>query len=248
MSDNIATPIPGYLETTYWWAYVRPWAVRTFERQWLVNLILFGNYAKLRNEILEEFNANLSGRTLQVSCCYGDLSPRLAERITKSGGNLDIVDILPIQLENLRKKIPSEMHVRTILMDAAALDLPDANYDGVLIFFLLHEAPQKYRGNIIREALRVLKPGGKLVIVDYARPIQWHPVRLLIHLFLAKLEPHAVDLWNKELVDIMPAQMSGRTWKKTSYFGGLYQKLVNKPGTLINQLLNWNSGNKILVQ
>lgn len=32
--------IPGYLLRTYWWAYVHPLAVRVFERQWLVNLIL----------------------------------------------------------------------------------------------------------------------------------------------------------------------------------------------------------------
>ena len=32
--------VPDYLEKTYWWAYTHPNAVRVFERQWLVNLIL----------------------------------------------------------------------------------------------------------------------------------------------------------------------------------------------------------------
>ena len=40
--------IPEYLERVYWWTYVRPWAVRFFERQWLVNAILLGNYVRLR--------------------------------------------------------------------------------------------------------------------------------------------------------------------------------------------------------
>ena len=46
-----AATIPGYLHETYWWAYVHPNAVRLFERQWLVNLILWGNFAKLRDVV-----------------------------------------------------------------------------------------------------------------------------------------------------------------------------------------------------
>ena len=44
--------VPAYLEQTYWWAYVHPRAVRWFEREWLVNLILFGNYGRLRDQAL----------------------------------------------------------------------------------------------------------------------------------------------------------------------------------------------------
>jgi hypothetical protein len=40
--------VPRYLLTHYWWAYVHPNAVKVFERQWLVNLILWGNYERLR--------------------------------------------------------------------------------------------------------------------------------------------------------------------------------------------------------
>ncbi|MBI4087903.1 methyltransferase, partial [Candidatus Kaiserbacteria bacterium] len=46
--------IPEYLTSRYWWAYVHPNAVWFFERQWLVNLILFGNYMKLRDTLLQE--------------------------------------------------------------------------------------------------------------------------------------------------------------------------------------------------
>ena len=44
-----AHPIPRYLESVYWWAYVHPRAVDVFEREWLVNAILFGHYARLRD-------------------------------------------------------------------------------------------------------------------------------------------------------------------------------------------------------
>ena len=44
-----AIAVPGYLAETYWWAYVHPRAVRLFEREWLVNLILWGNFGRLRD-------------------------------------------------------------------------------------------------------------------------------------------------------------------------------------------------------
>ncbi len=35
-------PIPRYLEHVYWWANVHPRGGHLFEREWLVNLVLFG--------------------------------------------------------------------------------------------------------------------------------------------------------------------------------------------------------------
>ena len=45
--------VPAYLCTHYWWAYIHPYGVWFFERQWLVNLILAGNYACLRDGALD---------------------------------------------------------------------------------------------------------------------------------------------------------------------------------------------------
>ena len=50
---RVAPKIPRYLQDVYWWAYVHPNAVRVFERQWLVNAILWGNYARLRDAALD---------------------------------------------------------------------------------------------------------------------------------------------------------------------------------------------------
>ena len=69
-------PIPRYLEQVYWWAYVHPNAVQLFEREWLVNLILFGNYGRLRDAALAELGEQVTGHTLQVACVYGDFTPR----------------------------------------------------------------------------------------------------------------------------------------------------------------------------
>src|SRR5471030_1445640 len=101
-----AVLIPAYLQDVYWWAYVHPRAVRLFERQWLVNAILWGNFARLRDAALDALGDSLPGRTLQVACVYGDLTERLASRVAEEG-RLDVVDVLPIQLENLERKLPA---------------------------------------------------------------------------------------------------------------------------------------------
>ena len=78
--------IPQYLEKYYWWAYARPWAAKLFDHQFMVNAILLGNYNRLRDEAVKELGDDFSGRTLQVGCCYGNLTPYLAKRAAKSGG------------------------------------------------------------------------------------------------------------------------------------------------------------------
>jgi ubiquinone/menaquinone biosynthesis C-methylase UbiE len=222
--------IPHYLKTHYWWAYIHPNAVRLFERQWLTNLILWGNYAKLRDAAIGEFGERLPGRTLQVACVYGDLTCRLSERVAAGGGTLDVVDVLPIQLENLQRKLPVGDPVGLLRMDSTRLSVPDAHYDRALLFFLLHEQPADDRARTLREIVRVVRPGGTIVIVDYAKPSWWHPLRYLWQPLLAMLEPFALDLWRREIVDWLPSPRAIGQLRRQSFFGGLYQKVVATRG------------------
>jgi len=187
----------------YWWAYVHPNAVQIFEREWLVNLILFGNYGRLRAAALADLGEPVTGRTLQVACVYGNLTPKLQQRLAPDA-SLDIVDILPVQLENLKSKLPPDPRVALVHNDSSALAAPDASYDQVLLFFLLHEQPEHVRRGTLAEAMRVVKPGGKVVIVDYHLPVPWHPLRVLMTGVFRKLEPYAMDLWQNEISAFIP--------------------------------------------
>jgi ubiquinone/menaquinone biosynthesis C-methylase UbiE len=218
-------PIPRYLEQVYWWAYVHPNAVQFFEREWLVNLILFGNYGRLRDAALDDLGQTVTGRTLQVACAYGNITPRLRERLAPDA-RLDVVDILPIQLENLAAKFPADERVALIQGDSSSLAMPDASYDQVLLFFLLHEQPEHVRRKTLEEAWRVVKPGGRVVIVDYHLPRPWHPLRLLMTGVFRRLEPYAMDLWEHEVREFMPRHAEPVSMSKATYYGGLYQKLV----------------------
>ena len=222
MKEGMA--VPGYLQQTYWWAYVHPRAVKLFERQWLVNLILWGNFARLRDAALDALGQRISGRTLQVACVYGDLTSRLRKRLT-TAGSLDVVDVLKVQLDNLARKLTGDPRVGLVQGDSSALDIPSATYDQVLLFFLLHEQPEDVRRKTLSEAFRVVKPGGKVVIVDYHRPNKTNPLYLPMVAILKTLEPFAMDLWRHEIKDWLP---QGAAVEKTTSFGGLYQLLTVK--------------------
>ena len=226
LAPSRETDIPDYLQRVYWWAYLHPNAVRLFEREWLVNLILWGNFAHLRDAALAEFGEHIDQQMLQIACVYGDFTQRIAARL-RGEGTLDVVDVAPIQLDNLRRKLPPHPAVRLHLQDASALHFPDAHFDSTLLFFLLHEQPEAVRRATLAEALRVTRPGGKIVIVDYHRPPRSHPLHFPMQLILRTLEPFAIDLWQHEVQDYLPPELASTLRiEKQTYFGGLYQKLV----------------------
>ena len=221
VSEGVA--VPAYLAEVYWWAYMHPRAVKVFERKWLINLILWGNFDRLRDAALHAIGGPHSGRVLQVACVYGDLTPRLVQCLGP-GGKLEVIDVLPIQLENLARKLPAGAAVSLHHADSACIPAADATYDRALVFFLLHEQPEAARRATLQEAVRVLKPGGKLVVVDYHRPRRMQPLRALMRPLLARLEPYALDLWRDEISAWMPAAPS-ISMRKTLFCGGLYQML-----------------------
>ena len=77
------------------------------------------------------------------------------------------------------------------------------------------------KGNVSMASLQ-----GQVVIVDYARPWAWNPLRWLFQPVLARLEPFALDLWRKDLSTWTPPAWADQAKNAQRYFGGLYQKVV----------------------
>lgn len=229
--DDALPAVPSYLETHYWWAYIHPRAIHLFERQWLVNLILWGNYTRLCDAVLDDFDHRLPGRSLQIACAYGDLTPRLVACVP-AGGALEVIDILQVQLDNLAGKLPQDAPAKLQHMDSSALAFADASFDRALLFFLLHEQPEEVRRKTVAEALRVVRPGGTLTIVDYAPPSRFNPLRYLWTPVLRFLEPFAHDLFSEPISTWLPAGVELRTLREARYCGGLFQmlKLEVSPG------------------
>lgn len=223
-----ALAVPDYLEKTYWWAYTHPNAVRVFERQWLVNLILWGNFSKLRDLALQDMqdvDGVIHGQVLQVACVYGNFTEHVVRRLGPEA-HLSVIDVAPVQITNLHDKLGHQPQVSVLQQDSTALQFADASQDTVVVFFLLHEQPAEVRRKTIAEALRVTKPGGKIVFVDYHRPKASSPFRYIMVPILTTLEPFAMDLWRGEISDWLPLDITPAHIEKQTYFGGLYQKVL----------------------
>jgi hypothetical protein len=80
------------------------------------------------------------------------------------------------------------------------------------------------RCTLARKLVTGVKPGGKIVVVDYDLPRWWHPLRYVWRPLLAKLEPFALDLWRDEIAKWLPR--GSIRIRKEPFFGGLYQKVV----------------------
>jgi demethylmenaquinone methyltransferase/2-methoxy-6-polyprenyl-1,4-benzoquinol methylase len=69
--------------------------------------------------------------------------------------------------------------------DGLALPLPDASFDAVTISFGLRNMADRHRS--LREMHRVLRPGGRLFVLEFSRPQAW--LRPLYFFYLRHLLP-----------------------------------------------------------
>ena len=85
------------------------------------------------------------------------------------------IDFSPGMLDIARRR--AEQHDQTVdlrLGDAQSLDLPDAAFDTVVCTFSLCAIPDERRA--IAEMIRILRPGGLLLLADHVASSRW-PVR-----------------------------------------------------------------------
>jgi len=111
------------------------------------------------------------------------------------------LDMLTLAEEKIRKGRIRNIQLRR--MDAANMEFDDGAFDVVMVSFGVHELKYEIMTMVLKEMNRVLRKGGKLLIMDYAR--QGGPwINLFFSLYLRVFEPkHIFEFleydWNKIL-------------------------------------------------
>jgi len=126
-------------------------------------------------------------RVLDLCAGTGDLTLALA-----NGGTHSVVigsDFVPEMLEIAEEKAasytgPAELSFQ--LADAQDLPFDDASFDVVTVAFGVRNLPDREAN--FREVFRVLKPGGRYVILEFSRP-SLAPYRWGYHLYLRAIVP-----------------------------------------------------------
>jgi ubiquinone/menaquinone biosynthesis C-methylase UbiE len=106
---------------------------------------------------------------LDIGCGTGTLAI-LAKRVVEGSGVVHGIDASPEMIARARRKAKrSGMDVVFEMAQAQSLPFPDARFDVVLSTVMLHHLPRAARAQAVRDARRVLKPGGRLLAVDFVR-------------------------------------------------------------------------------
>lgn len=97
------------------------------------------------------------------------------------------LDLTPAMLARARRKAAAlNLVIQLDAGDARALPYPDAAFDVVVLHLILAVTPHPER--VLAEAGRVLRPGGRVLILDkFLRPDQKAPVRRLVSPLLGLL-------------------------------------------------------------
>lgn len=100
-------------------------------------------------------------RVLEVACGTGIVTQHL-RNLLPAGSELVATDLSEPMLGFARRKFPSEAAIQWQQADAMALPFADQSFDAVVCQFGLMFVPDKAAA--VREAYRVLKPGGQLLL------------------------------------------------------------------------------------
>ena len=128
------------------------------------------------------WEARPDGRYLDL--CAGTLD--LAVELARRPGFRGQVVGADFVLEMLRIGRRKDHRVRPIAADALALPFEDASFDGCMVAFGVRNLADLDAG--LAEFARVLKPGARLVILEFSMPTAW-PVRPLYRFYFRRVLP-----------------------------------------------------------
>jgi demethylmenaquinone methyltransferase/2-methoxy-6-polyprenyl-1,4-benzoquinol methylase len=137
----------------------------------LMNDLLSGGMHRLWKRFTIELSGIRSGnRVLDIAGGTGDLTKQFA-RLVGPTGEVVLADINESMLKVGRDRLLDRGvagNVKFVQADAEKLPFPDNHFDCVTIAFGLRNVTHKE--DAIRSMLRVLKPGGRLLVLEFSKP------------------------------------------------------------------------------
>lgn len=157
-------------------------------------LLGLGSNGRNSRMVIELAKIQPGDSVLDVGCGSGSLT-LAAKSVAGPTGKVHGIDASPEMIEVAQKKANhSGLEVVFELGLIEELAFPDATFDVVISRLAIHHLPDELKQKGLGEILRVLKPGGHLLIADFRPPT--NPV--LNHLTSALVGSHMMqtDVWS----------------------------------------------------
>ena len=137
----------------------------------LMNDLMSGGIHRLWKRFTIELSAARPGQTvLDIAGGTGDLAARFS-RLVGPEGKVILADINAAMLEVGRDRLIDKGatgNVEVLQADAQALPFEDSSIDCITIAFGLRNVTDKDMA--LRSMLRVLRPGGRLLVLEFSKP------------------------------------------------------------------------------
>ena len=163
-------------------------------------------------------------RVLLVGAGTGADLPLIPE-----GATVLATDLTPAMLDRARPRVRPGIELR--VMDGQALDLPAESFDAVILHLILAVIPDPVA--CLREAARVLKPGGRIAVFDKFLPDGARPsaARRLANIATRALFTD-INRWFGEILECSVAPLTVEH-DEPALLGGTFRiLLLRKPGRL----------------
>lgn len=149
-------------------------------------LLPFGGEAAFRRAAVDSMELSAGLRVLELGCGTGSMTRLLLG----AGAEVTALELSAPMLKRARRKAPGATFVEG---DLLAFD-PAQKFDRALFSFVLHEMTADVRARALAAARRALGPGGRLTVLDFARP-DAVPLRLGLRAYLRVSEPPQALDW-----------------------------------------------------
>lgn len=160
-------------------------------------LMSLGMDQRWRRMAVKRVGAKPGMHILDVCCGTGQLSLELGN-VVGSEGNVTGLDFSQNMLEVAKYSLIQSSNpgnIRFIQGNAMELPFPDDSFDGVTVGWGLRNLPGLREG--IREMIRTVKPGGKVVSLDMGKPSL--PVFKQVYwVYFEKIVPLMGKIWTKK--------------------------------------------------
>lgn len=146
----------------------------------VTNLMTLGQAPRLRKTTVDQALIEPGDSVLDVGCGTGEVT--LLTKVRAKEGKVYGIDPAPQMIAVARRKAARkglDIDFRVGVIES--LPFPDSSIDVVTSSLMMHHLPQDLKVHGLAEIYRVLKPGGRLLIADFARPTG----SFLNHLFIA---------------------------------------------------------------